>query len=62
MMHQHTSVLYCNVPLGALCSELYDMYSYERDGYDDLQRIRTCIYLYIYELISMKMVKCNYLK
>ena len=73
MMHQHTSVPYYSVPLGTFYSELYDMYSYRRDEYDDPQRIRTCvcvcvyiyiyIYIYIYmNLISMKMVKCNYLK
>ena len=74
-MHQHTSVPYCSVPLGSFYSELDDMYSYEKDEYDDLQRIRTCvcvcvcvsiyiyIYIYIYmNLINMKMVKCNYLK
>ena len=40
------------------------MYSYERYEYDDMQRIRTCVYIYIYiyiyicmNLISMKMVK-----
>ena len=58
MMHHHNSVPYYSVPLGTLCSELYDMYSYERDEYDDLQRIRTCmcvcvcvcvcVYVYIY--------------
>ena len=67
MMHQDTSVPYCGVPSGTFCFELYDMYSYERDENDDLQRIRTCIYIYIYiyiymNLISVKMVKCNYLK
>ena len=41
-MHQHTFVPYYSVPLGTFYSELYDMYSYERDEYDDLQRI--CIY------------------
>ena len=40
MMHQHTSVPYYSVPLGAFCFELYDMYSYGRYGYDDPQRIR----------------------
>ena len=57
MMDQHTFVPYYSVPSGTFCSELYDMYSYERDEYDDLQRIRTCvcvcvsiyIYIYIYE-------------
>ena len=48
MMHQHTSVLCCSVPSDAFCYELYDMYSYVRDEYDDLQRIHTCIYIYIY--------------
>ena len=38
-----------SVPSGAFCSELYDIYSYGRDEYDDPQRIRTCIYIYIYE-------------
>ena len=58
MMHHHTSVPYCSVPSGSFCFELYDMYSYERDEYDDRQRIRTCIYIFM-NLISMKMVKCN---
>ena len=49
MMHRHTSVPYCSVPLGTFYSELYDMYSYKRDEYDDSQRIRTCVCVFIYE-------------
>ena len=48
MMPQHTSVPYCSVPSSTFCSKLYNMYSYGRDEYEDLQRIRTCIYIYIY--------------
>ena len=48
MMHQHISVQYCSVPSGTFYSELYDMYSYERDEYDNLQKIRTCVCVYIY--------------
>ena len=65
MMYQHTSVSYYSVPSSILRSKLYDMYSYGRDEYDDPQRIRTYIYIYIYiymNMISMKMVKCNYPK
>ena len=50
MMHQHTFVPYFNVPLGTFCSELYDMYSYKRDEYDDLQRIRTCNVSELYDM------------
>ena len=43
------SAYFCTVLYCTLSYLLFrNMYSYERDEYDDLQRIRTCIYIYIY--------------
>ena len=36
LMLRHISVLYCSIPMGTLCYEISDKYSYGRYEYSDM--------------------------